>query len=171
MDLANTCRFHLREEGADFLPLHNVRDDVARDFRMRAVGDDDRRATLQSPEGCFHLIQRTPRLSTMQLLTRSCLHSQMTHWRLRWPLLPCRQCRLWTCCRTWLTAGLQDRRCRWAWHHLFLGDGRISLQKGLEIFYTTQNQSSNTDIDWSRGQTIKKKFLRTHNSLTEDVDS
>lgn len=46
MILTYTCWFHFREEGANFLSLHNVRDDVACDFGMSAVGDDNRRPTL-----------------------------------------------------------------------------------------------------------------------------
>ena len=50
-----TCGFHLGEEGAHFLPVHDVRDDVARHFGVSAVGDDHRRAALQGPQGSFHL--------------------------------------------------------------------------------------------------------------------
>lgn len=54
-----TCRFHFREEGANFLPLHNVCDYVACDFRVCAISNDNRRPTLECPKGCFHLMQTT----------------------------------------------------------------------------------------------------------------
>lgn len=46
MILARTCWFHFREEGANFFPIHNVCDDVACDFGICAVGNDNSRPTL-----------------------------------------------------------------------------------------------------------------------------
>lgn len=63
---ASTRWLHFREERANFLPLHDVCDDVACDFRMCAVGDDHRRPTLEGPECCFHLMIQTPQWSIMQ---------------------------------------------------------------------------------------------------------
>lgn len=46
MVLSHTCRFHFREESANFFPIHNVCDDVTCDFRICAIGNDNRRTTL-----------------------------------------------------------------------------------------------------------------------------
>lgn len=62
-----TCRFHFREKGANLLPFHDVCDDMAGDLGMCAVGNDDRRPTLERPKSCFHLSQ-TRRWSQCQLL-------------------------------------------------------------------------------------------------------
>lgn len=50
-----TSRFDLGEEGSHLLALHDVGDDMARDFWAGAVGDNDGGATLQSPQSSLHL--------------------------------------------------------------------------------------------------------------------
>lgn len=45
----HTSRLDLRKEGAQFLALYNVCDDMACDFRVSAISDDYRCAPLKSP--------------------------------------------------------------------------------------------------------------------------
>lgn len=93
-----TCRFHFREKGANFLPFHNVCDDVTGDFWICAIGNDYWGATLQCPEGCFHL-SHTTWFSVMQHFhywtNSASTYSEMNYYLSHWPLLPCRRYQLW----------------------------------------------------------------------------
>lgn len=50
-----TCRFYFWKEGANFLSFHDVSDDMSRYLWVGSIGNNNRSATLQSPEGCLHL--------------------------------------------------------------------------------------------------------------------
>lgn len=72
-----TCRLYFGKEGANFLPLHDVCDDVPRHLWVGSVGNNHRSATLQSPEGCFHLmgeVRSKDEIQTLQILVTHTLN-------------------------------------------------------------------------------------------------
>lgn len=54
-----TCRFYLWKKSSNFFPFYNICDDMAWDLWVGSICNHYRSASLQGPQSCFHLQQRT----------------------------------------------------------------------------------------------------------------